>query len=62
MDREGKAVEEGADAYWRGVPRSDCPYPTDTRDGRDWLLGWDTAAEVDLEDRNGFRTEHGVRP
>ena len=50
-----KPVDEGIDAYCKGVPRSACPYAPGTPQHRDWLCGWDEAEEID-------RDENGERP
>jgi ribosome modulation factor len=34
---------EGLDAYGRGVPRSDCPYPQGSDEREIWFNGWDDA-------------------
>ena len=51
-----KPVEQGIDAYCKGVPRSACPYAPGTPEHRDWLCGWDEAAEIDREE-NGERDQ-----
>ncbi len=38
------ALTEGADAFERGWPRENCPYPPDAEDREAWLAGWDKAA------------------
>ena len=37
------AYNEGLDAFARGVPRSDCPYPQGSDEREIWLGGWDDA-------------------
>ncbi|MDE2364634.1 MAG: hypothetical protein KGM42_18310 [Hyphomicrobiales bacterium] len=32
---------EGLRACFAGAPISDCPYPAETIDGRNWRTGWD---------------------
>jgi ribosome modulation factor len=44
------AVQEGVDAYCSGVARDGCPYDPGTIEHRDWLCGWDEAAEIDREE------------
>ena len=45
-----KAVDQGIDAYCKGLPRVACPYEPDTLEYRDWLCGWDEAEEIDAEE------------
>lgn len=43
----GDAYSEGKFAWAAEVPRNECPYtedPTQWRDRRDWLAGWDDMA------------------
>ena len=55
-----KPVDEGIDAYCRGVPRSDCPYAPGTPEHRDWLCGWDEAEALDFEEY-GDRLNRWIR-
>ena len=37
----GIPFDEGLDAFGRGVPRKDCPYPIGSDEREDWEEGWD---------------------
>ena len=41
IDLRSKVFDEGIDAYRLGVPRNECPYPTETPERDDLLRGWD---------------------
>ena len=34
-------LDEGRDAFARGVQVADCPYPDDSEQREEWLEGWD---------------------
>jgi ribosome modulation factor len=36
--------DEGRDAWLKGLPREDCPYPPGADERAAWLAGWDKAA------------------
>lgn len=33
--------KDGELAHRRGRPRAECPHPEDSREGAEWLAGWD---------------------
>lgn len=48
-----QAATEGVDAYCLGQPIDSCPYADGKQDAADWLAGWQEAAEIDREQRDG---------
>lgn len=40
---------EGLDAFGRGVPRQDCPYPAGSEEAEEWEEGWDEGNALDEE-------------
>jgi len=43
-DSPYSVADEGADAFLRGLPRENCPYPPGADEREIWLSGWDRAA------------------
>ena len=41
------AYEEGLHAQAQGVPRGACPNDDSNNERKDWLAGWDAAADLD---------------
>ncbi len=38
--------EAGERAHHRGRPRAECPHAEDTREGAEWLAGWDASEDA----------------
>lgn len=36
----------GERAHARRLPRAECPHPEDTREGAEWLAGWDASEDA----------------
>jgi len=45
----GDPFDEGFEAFGRGAPREDCPYPEGSDERKIWEEGWDEAESVDEE-------------
>jgi ribosome modulation factor len=37
-------ADEGAESFFHGLPRENCPYPPGADERAEWLAGWDKAA------------------
>jgi hypothetical protein len=48
--RDSTPFDEGTDAYCLGLPRSACPYPSDTAEYFEWMRGWYEAQKIDREE------------
>ena len=38
---------QGIDDHAHGIPRDQCPYPSDSPAAAEWLKGWEHGAEAD---------------
>lgn len=43
-------VQQGVEAFERGLSRTRCPYPPTTQEHHLWLEGWTRADREDVED------------
>lgn len=44
LEPTGDPFRDGAEAFERGVPRTDCPYPHGSTEKTLWEDGWDAAS------------------